>query len=63
MVDAIGIHSYLGAPLIDSTGVVLGTVCVVDQDPQPWGRKGLETIKAMAAELVERLEESARRRS
>ena len=41
----------------------LGIICVVDQDPQPWGRKGLETIKAMAAELVERLEESARRRS
>jgi GAF domain-containing protein len=63
VVDAIGVHSYLGAPLIDSTGVVLGTICVVDQDPHPWGRTGLETIKAMAAELVERLEESARRRN
>ncbi len=40
VVDAIGIHSYLGAPLIDSTGVVLGTICVVDQDPQPWGVRG-----------------------
>lgn len=63
VVDAIGVHSYLGAPLIDSTGVVLGTICVVDQDPHPWGHTGLETIKAMAAELVERLEESARRRN
>ncbi|MDX2591959.1 MULTISPECIES: GAF domain-containing protein [Streptomyces] len=62
VVDAIGVHSYLGAPLIDSTGVVLGTICVVDQDPQPWGREGLETIKAMAAELVGRLEESANHR-
>ncbi|MFF3916431.1 GAF domain-containing protein [Streptomyces sp. NPDC001852] len=62
VVDAIGVLSYLGAPLIDSTGVVLGTICVVDQDPHPWGRTGLETIKAMAAELVERLEDSARRR-
>ncbi|MGW5284529.1 GAF domain-containing protein [Streptomyces collinus] len=62
VVDAIGVHSYLGAPLIDSTGVVLGTICVVDQDPRPWGREGLETIKAMAAELVERLEESANHR-
>ncbi|WP_317447480.1 GAF domain-containing protein [Streptomyces collinus] len=62
VVDAIGVHSYLGAPLIDSTGVVLGTICVVDQDPQPWGREGLETIKTMAAELVERLEESAKHR-
>ncbi|MEU6573714.1 GAF domain-containing protein [Streptomyces sp. NPDC046805] len=56
VVDAIGIHSYLGAPLIDSTGMVLGTICSVDQDPHPWGHEGLETIKSMAAELVERIE-------
>ncbi|MDQ0993339.1 GAF domain-containing protein [Streptomyces sp. V3I7] len=56
VVDAIGILSYLGAPLIDSTGVVLGTICSVDQDPHPWGHEGLETIKSMAAELVERIE-------
>ncbi|MET8679557.1 GAF domain-containing protein [Streptomyces sp. NPDC004647] len=58
VIDAIGIHSYLGAPLIDRTGMVLGTICVVDQDPQPWGHQGLETIKTMAAELVERIERS-----
>ena len=52
VVDEIGIRSYLGAPLIDRTGVALGTVCVVDLEPRPWGRPGLETIKALAAELV-----------
>jgi GAF domain-containing protein len=52
VVDQIGIRSYLGAPLIDRTGVALGTVCVVDIDPRPWGRPGLETIKALASELV-----------
>ncbi|WP_330460108.1 GAF domain-containing protein [Streptomyces sp. NBC_00820] len=56
VVDAIGIHSYLGAPLIDSTGTVLGTICSVDQDPHAWGHEGLEIIKSMAAELVERIE-------
>jgi len=56
VVDEIGIHSYLGAPLIDHTGIVLGTVCVEDIEPRPWGRAGLDTIKAMAAELVERIE-------
>jgi GAF domain-containing protein len=58
VVDEIGIHSYLGAPLIDDTGMVLGTICVVDQDPHPWGHEGLETIKWMAAELVERIQRS-----
>ncbi|MFC1414013.1 GAF domain-containing protein [Streptacidiphilus sp. N1-12] len=55
VVDEIGIRSYLGAPLIDRTGTALGTICVVDIEPRPWGRPGLETIKSMAAELVERI--------
>ncbi|GED83468.1 GAF domain-containing protein [Streptomyces sp. NPDC091412] len=56
IVDEFGIRSYLGAPLIDSTQMVLGTVCVVDVEPRPWGREGLRTIKAAAAELAPRLE-------
>ncbi|MEU7577274.1 GAF domain-containing protein [Streptomyces sp. NPDC041068] len=55
VVDEIGIRSYLGAPLIDRTGIVLGTVCVVDVEPRRWGRAGLDTIKSMAAELVEQI--------
>jgi GAF domain-containing protein len=55
VVDEFGIHSYLGAPLIDTAGMTLGTVCVADFEPRPWGRAGLETIKAMAAELVGQL--------
>ncbi|WP_156722039.1 GAF domain-containing protein [Streptomyces apocyni] len=55
VVDEIGIRSYLGAPLIDRTGIALGTICVVDTEPRPWGRPGLETIKSLAAELVAQL--------
>ncbi|MDG9715995.1 GAF domain-containing protein [Streptomyces sp. DH24] len=56
IVDEYGIHSYLGAPLIDSTGTALGTVSVADVTPRTWGRSGLETIKQAAGELVVRLE-------
>ncbi|MEV6652903.1 GAF domain-containing protein [Streptomyces sp. NPDC051219] len=55
VVDEIGIRSYLGAPLIDRTGIALGTICVVDTEPRPWGRPGLETIKSMAAEMVDQI--------
>lgn len=55
VVDKVGIRSYLGAPLIDRTGTALGTICVVDREPRPWGRPGLELIKARAAELMERI--------
>lgn len=56
VVDDHGVRSYLGAPLIDRTGIALGTVCVLDMEPRPWGRAGLGTIKAMAAELTARIE-------
>lgn len=53
VVDDFGIRSYLGAPLIDRTGTALGTICVVDLAPRPWGRPGLDFIKAKAAEMIE----------
>ncbi|MEV6630316.1 GAF domain-containing protein [Actinoplanes sp. NPDC051470] len=55
VVDEIGIRSYLGAPLIDRTGTALGTICVVDVEPRPWGRAGLETIKSLAADLMNQI--------
>ncbi|CAL9634248.1 GAF domain-containing protein [Streptomyces sp. NPDC015242] len=56
VVDEFGIRSYLGAPLIDGTGLVLGTVSVADVQPRPWGKAGLTAIKQHAAELVVHLE-------
>lgn len=53
VVDEFGIRSYIGAPLIDKTGTALGTICIVDMEPRPWGRPGLEFIKAKAAEMME----------
>jgi GAF domain-containing protein len=61
VVDLFGLQSYMGAPLIDRTGMVLGTVCVVDQEPRPWGREGLKFIKHMAARMVESVEHDDQR--
>ncbi|MFL6051704.1 MAG: GAF domain-containing protein [Actinoallomurus sp.] len=55
IVDQLGIRTYLGAPLIDRTGTTLGTVCVVDREPRPWGHLGLNFIKERAAELMQQI--------
>jgi hypothetical protein len=58
VVDELGVRSYLGAPLIDDDGTVLGTVCAVDPavrgngEHTAWGNRGLEAIKAVADEVV-----------
>ena len=63
VVDEIGIRSYLGAPLIDRTGTTLGTICIVDLEPRPWGRPGLEFIKSRAAEMMAMIHEREERMS
>lgn len=57
VVDEIGIRSYLGAPIVNSQGEVLGTICVIDRQPRPWGDTGLQFIKQRAAELARKIEE------
>lgn len=55
IVDKLGVRTYVGAPLIDRTGTALGTICVVDNEPRPWGHPGLNLIKERAAELIQRI--------
>lgn len=60
VVDEFGIRSYLGAPLIDRTGTAIGTICIVDLEPRPWGRPGLDFIKTKAAEMIEMINQRER---
>ncbi|HEY3682169.1 MAG TPA: GAF domain-containing protein [Streptosporangiaceae bacterium] len=52
VVDKLGIRTYVGAPLIDDTGAALGTICIIDSEPRPWGHPGLDLIKGRAADLM-----------
>jgi GAF domain-containing protein len=55
VVDKLGIRTYVGAPLIDRTGAALGTICIIDSEPRPWGHPGLNLIKERAADLMQRI--------
>ncbi|NUP53831.1 MAG: GAF domain-containing protein [Catenulispora sp.] len=51
VVDELGVRSYIGVPLIDDDGTVIGTVCAIDPAPRSeaegnsWGNHGLQILK------------------
>ena len=46
------IRFYVGAPLIDSDGNALGTLCVIDQKPHTPTKLQLDKLKALASEVM-----------
>ncbi|MER6395297.1 MULTISPECIES: GAF domain-containing protein [unclassified Kitasatospora] len=52
VVDELGVRAYLGAPLVDDTDTVIGTVCVLDREPRQWGRERLRDIQHLAEALL-----------
>ncbi|MBB2485075.1 GAF domain-containing protein [Mitsuaria sp. WAJ17] len=46
----IGVQSYLGLPLVDGEGLVIGLLCIMDRAPIPWERRlfALELMQALA---------------
>ncbi|MET8561190.1 GAF domain-containing protein [Streptomyces flaveolus] len=62
VVDAVGIRSYFGAPLIHAeTGITLGTVCTIDPEARPRtdARRLLGVVKDEGAEVLHALTSGA----
>ncbi|WP_432040897.1 GAF domain-containing protein [Streptomyces chartreusis] len=58
VVDAVGIRSYFGAPLIHAeTGITLGTVCTIDPEARPRtdARRLLRVVKDGGSEVLHAL--------
>lgn len=55
--NALGVRSYLGAPVFDpdDASLVLGSVCVVDTEERQWGPEGLKLIKDISAQITARI--------
>ncbi|MGB3669211.1 MAG: HAMP domain-containing sensor histidine kinase, partial [Phormidesmis sp.] len=52
----LGVIAYLGIPLTVSEGPVLGALCVIDTQPREWTSRDIETLKELAALVVEQIE-------
>ncbi|MFF2846817.1 GAF domain-containing protein [Streptomyces sp. NPDC058001] len=52
LVNDMGVRSYLGTPLRDNTGMILGTVCVADTVPRTWDRKLKEGMQELTETLL-----------
>ncbi|MGX6602066.1 GAF domain-containing SpoIIE family protein phosphatase [Micromonosporaceae bacterium Da 78-11] len=45
----LGVIAYAGAPLTDSDGRTLGSLCAIDTEPRRWTAEELETLQDLAA--------------
>ncbi|MEU6476466.1 GAF domain-containing protein [Streptomyces sp. NPDC047017] len=52
LVNDLGVRSYLGTPLRDNTGMILGTVCVADFKPRAWDRQLRQGMRELTETLL-----------
>ncbi|MDT0268030.1 GAF domain-containing protein [Streptomyces sp. DSM 44915] len=52
LVNEMGVRAYLGTPLLDHTGQILGTVCVADMRPRQWDAHHMEGMRNLADTLL-----------
>ncbi|MEW1696251.1 GAF domain-containing protein [Streptomyces sp. NPDC093249] len=52
LVNDMGVRSYLGTPLRDNNGMILGTLCVADTSPRTWDAQTKELMHDLAQTLV-----------
>jgi GAF domain-containing protein len=55
VVDALGIRSYIGAPLVDPEGATIGTVWAIDNKTHSWDQTDVDAMKAIAAKVMARI--------
>lgn len=48
-IPEMGVEAYLGAPLIDSDGSVLGSFAVIDINPREWAARDIRMVEDFAA--------------
>ena len=56
----LNVTAYLGVPLVDDRGNVLGSFCTIDDKPREWTREELAELKSLSTEVVHEIGEYRR---
>ena len=60
VIEAIGLRAYLGFPLINSSGLILGAFCLIDYAPRKWTDWEIDSVRNFAALAVTLIEYSTK---
>ncbi len=52
-IDELGVEAYLGVPIADRQGVVIGSLCAIDHTPRHWSEADLDVLVDVAT-MVQR---------
>ena len=58
-VTDLGVGAYLGVPLVDGAGEVLGAFCVIARTPRIWTEDDIEVMQSLASMVLDRIEQRA----
>ncbi len=59
LIEGIGLKAYLGFPLINSGGQVLGAFCLIDYVPRRWTDEEIDAVRDFAGLAVDLIESAA----
>ena len=60
IISTVGLRAYLGFPLVNSSGLVLGAFCLIDYEERKWTELEIDSARDFAAIAVQLIEAGSR---
>lgn len=54
-IEDLDVIAYIGTPLVDEEGNVLGSICVIDHEPRQWRAEDVDLLRDFAAAVMDRV--------
>jgi GAF domain-containing protein len=56
LIEAFDLIAYVGVPLVDRSGHVIGTLCAIDQQPRLWTTEEITLLEGLAPSVMTEIE-------